>query len=440
MTFIKNLLLLACLFLGTKQSAGSKAALRRRLKLEELEPRVVMSADDIISGANWIGPISQVRTWAGESISPASDVDIYGIYLPAGQRVAIDLDRPWGNLDSFFRLFGSNGIELARNDDGPTPGEPASLESYLEFSAPWSGNFYLGVSSFGNSNYNPITGANRTNGYTTGPYTLNFIPLSNPTAPLDYAGNTMAAARDLGTLTGTRSFQDFVGAADRDDFYRFTLGTRSDFSLALGGLSADADVQVLNNNGGVIAGSYFGGSTAESITRTLDAGVYFIRVFRYSGDTNYTLSIIGQPDFSLRAYRQDNPFWNSGYAPTSTNPPYSLLHGARGNCTWYANGRLRELVYSSADLGRLTGNASTWANTARANGIPVGTVPVVGAIAQTTAGAGHVAIVERVNPDGTILISESSYYVDAVNRTGDFLWRLRTVTASSFQNYIYVRR
>ncbi|MCW9680133.1 PPC domain-containing protein, partial [Dolichospermum planctonicum UHCC 0167] len=115
--------------------------------------------------------------------------------------------------------------------------------------------------------------------------------LPSLTAPLDYAGNTRATARNVGTLTGAQSFSDWVGSADLNDYYKFNVGTQSNFSLSLTGLSADADVQLLNSSGTVISRSTAGGTTSESITRQLSAGTYYVRVYPYSGDTTYSLSL-----------------------------------------------------------------------------------------------------------------------------------------------------
>jgi hypothetical protein len=110
-------------------------------------------------------------------------------------------------------------------------------------------------------------------------------------APVDNAGNTLATARAVGTLTATQSFSDWVGSVDTNDYYSFNVGTQSNFSLSLTGLSADADVQLLNSSGGVIAISQNGGTTSESITSLLSAGTYYARVYPYSGDTTYGLSL-----------------------------------------------------------------------------------------------------------------------------------------------------
>lgn len=84
------------------------------------------------------------------------------------------------------------------------------------------------------------------------------------------------------------------------------------------------------------------------------------------------------------------------------------------NCTWYVNGRMKELGYSPASIDTMLGNAYTWDNTA-GKGAVVSFKPQVGAIAvwepnvHGASANGHVAVVEQVNPDGTIVISESSW-------------------------------
>lgn len=94
-----------------------------------------------------------------------------------------------------------------------------------------------------------------------------------------------------------------------------------------------------------------------------------------------------------------------------------------GYCTWYVKNR-------RADLPNDLGNANTWYYRAAAYGLPVGSQPRAGAVGTTTAGDyGHVVYVERVNGDGTILISEMNY-------AGLYSQRTRTANAGEFL-YIY---
>ena len=92
---------------------------------------------------------------------------------------------------------------------------------------------------------------------------------------------------------------------------------------------------------------------------------------------------------------------------------------SRGYCTWYAKNK-------RPDLPNSLGNAYSWLARAKAQGIPTGSVPRVGAIGQR---AMHVVYVERVNADGTVFVSEMNY-------RGWNIVSTRTAPASSFQ-YIY---
>ena len=140
-------------------------------------------------------------------------------------------------------------------------------------------------------------------------------------------------------------------------------------------------------------------------------------------------------------------YWYRGYAPKRfydySKGEYSELAKcektgveALGNCTWYAKSRARELggtvPYST------WGDAKSFDRNARNQGYTVDKNPVVGDIAQHKVGEfGHVAVVEKVNNNGTIVISESSYA--PCIPSWNFLHRIRTVKISEFENYIHVK-
>jgi len=140
-------------------------------------------------------------------------------------------------------------------------------------------------------------------------------------------------------------------------------------------------------------------------------------------------------------------YWYRGYAPKRfynySKGEYSELDKCKstgvealGNCTWYAKSRARELggtiPYST------WGNANAFDEYARNAGYTIDNNPRVGDIAQHNKNTyGHVAVVEKVNSDGTIVISESSYA--PCLPSWNFLHRIRTVKVSTFENYIHVK-
>ena len=111
------------------------------------------------------------------------------------------------------------------------------------------------------------------------------------------------------------------------------------------------------------------------------------------------------------------------------------------NCVGYAWGRWRELLGEYHKLSR--GNAENW--WANKDGYERGQIPKVGAVmcwrkgkaGNASDGAGHVAVVERINADGSITYSQSNY--------GGTRWELKTKKAPyslgssyTFQGFIYL--
>jgi hypothetical protein len=107
----------------------------------------------------------------------------------------------------------------------------------------------------------------------------------------DQAGETLNQARAIALSSSSKRFKDYVGLSDKNDFYAFSLSESKVVNLTLDGLTADAQLTLLNSNGQVLKASLNGGSTAESISETLEAGDYFIRVFpKGKASSKYTLT------------------------------------------------------------------------------------------------------------------------------------------------------
>ncbi len=89
-------------------------------------------------------------------------------------------------------------------------------------------------------------------------------------------------------------------------------------------------------------------------------------------------------------------------APRLTEPTGDVWRGfVRGHCTSYVASR-RRITFR--------GDAKRWPTNAVAAGYRLSETPVVGAVMVTRESRyGHVAYVERVNADGTFLVSEMNY-------------------------------
>ena len=108
-------------------------------------------------------------------------------------------------------------------------------------------------------------------------------------------------AVDVGLLSERRTFNDFVGTSDRQDWYFFRLDETSDFSLRLSNLRDEADVELytdIDGDGRVEEDEDLRSSTGTrnrdgNINVTLGSGEYFIRVYTDDrlDNTNYTLVV-----------------------------------------------------------------------------------------------------------------------------------------------------
>ena len=117
-----------------------------------------------------------------------------------------------------------------------------------------------------------------------------------------------------------------------------------------------------------------------------------------------------------------NPYYNTaangGYSGCIVGNPTDKGCNVLANCVGYAAGRFNEVI-GKPGMGyfKFAPNAEDFYDTAIAAGLEVGTKPQLGAIivwakgkTWTSAdGAGHVAVVEEIKSDGSIITSESGH-------------------------------
>ena len=126
--------------------------------------------------------------------------------------------------------------------------------------------------------------------------------------------------------------------------------------------------------------------------------------------------------------------------PSASTPSQSVSNGKNwydwGTCAWYVFERRSDMGLST---GNGWGDASNWASAAQSSGYSVGNTPEVGAVMHAPAytngsyGQGHVAVVERVNGDGSILVSEMQFG----GGVGDKNTRTLSASQASSHNFIY---
>ncbi|MHC5719561.1 MAG: FG-GAP repeat domain-containing protein, partial [Nostoc sp.] len=150
-----------------------------------------------------------------------------------------------------------------------------------------SGNYYVGISPGTNVNSN---------------YSLQLSGTSAPPSIASDPGSTLTTAYNIGTLTGTKTINEFVGNVDTVDYYKFSLSSTSNISLLLSGVTQNsvyAAIYYDSNNDGLIesgeqlysTSAYNGGN--GQISATLGAsGNYYVGISPGTNvNSNYSLQL-----------------------------------------------------------------------------------------------------------------------------------------------------
>lgn len=134
-------------------------------------------------------------------------------------------------------------------------------------------------------------------------YDLTFSTVPKPSNLAADPGSSLGTAYNLGSLAGNLVAKDLVGSLDKVDYYKFSVDKSGSFNATLSGLSDGVNMALIvdaNSNGLIDGGerltSGYGSTSSNTpISRTLQAGSYFIEVTSSysSNNTAYTLTLAG---------------------------------------------------------------------------------------------------------------------------------------------------
>jgi len=133
------------------------------------------------------------------------------------------------------------------------------------------------------------SGGNST--YATGQFTT--LTSSGCANPLDNSTNgTISGAA---TIPFNTDVTGLISPSGDVDNYKFVITTSGTITITLRTLPGDYDVKLLNSSGTQVAISQAGGTSNETISRTVSAGTYYVQVYGYNGansaTTCYTLRV-----------------------------------------------------------------------------------------------------------------------------------------------------
>lgn len=254
------------------------------------------------------GRINAGQTIEGTLDFP-SDTDWYRVRLTEGQSYRFTLnatgDKPID--DPLIRLHDSHGAEIAVDDDGGD-----GLNSYLEFTAPSTGAYFIEATSFG--------------GQTTGNYTL---------AALN--GDVPADASTDASLAPEGDYREGVLAPAGDrDWYRLTLEQGQAVRIGMSATGTpdsigDPYLVLYGPDGGELARDDDGGDGLNSWLefQAPAAGAYYVEARGFTEDAagRYAINLVGgEIGDSMEGADSLQP---NGDARTS-------FIGAAGDADWFA--------------------------------------------------------------------------------------------------------
>ncbi|MEH2287088.1 hypothetical protein [Nostoc sp.] len=212
-----------------------------------------------------------------DAIGNTNPVDYYKFSLTSTSNISLLLSGVTQNYVDAAIYYDSNNDGLIESGEQlySTYAGSSGQNGQISATLGASGNYYVGIRQDSNNvNSN---------------YSLQLSATSAPPSIASDPGSTLSTAYNIGNLTGTKSFKEFVGNVDTVDYYKFSLSSTSNISLLLSGVTqnyVDAAIYYDSNNDGLIESgeqlySTYAGSSGQNgqISATLGAsGNYYVGI------------------------------------------------------------------------------------------------------------------------------------------------------------------
>ncbi len=228
------------------------------------------ASDDLLSNATSLGLLSNVGS-VRRTGNVAVGTDLQDYYAFAGGNdIAISVSGLTSDVDvQILDLFGR---VLAQSTNSSNTAEAININI-----PPGSGSIYVRIFAFAGASSYVFEARNNANVANADDLLSTATPLPDP----------------LTSLTRTGAVGGTGSSGDPQDYYRFQLNSVRNISLSLTGLSADLDIEVLDQFGNRLFVSQNGGAANESINIAgLGIGLYFIRIYPFNAvSSNYNLSL-----------------------------------------------------------------------------------------------------------------------------------------------------
>jgi ELWxxDGT repeat protein len=279
--------------------------------------QISLASDPVDNAGNTLATARNINPLTTNSysdfVNSSDNKDYYRFDLTSAALIDFSLTPATGNAD--LQLVNSSGNNIQSSNQSGTAID--SIRRSLN-----AGTYYALVT--------PGTGV-ATN------YTLT---TSAQAIAADQAPNSLSTAKDIGTLNGSQTFNDFVGNIDTVDYYTFKSSTNSVFNLNLSGLIDNADVQLLDSNASVIQTSAQSGNTNETINANLGVGTYYVRIYTSGlANTYYTLDLSGYPQARMLDLNSGSGSSNPSNLTVGSNILYFTANdGSTGSQLWKSDG------------------------------------------------------------------------------------------------------